>query len=425
MTGEVLNRSAGGLFPFLLVSCDPSAPPTVTFHAAGTAIGPYPGTFEESGTVRFGEQGAGTSNGAALFNLTEADVEFSVDSPVAEVVGTKTLITGTGACVVGPGELGDAHCRARFGSEYASNSFTYIVVAATLNYEATITLSATDESYRDSGTASLDITHWSVSCKRPSEPFVSHGFGVVSVTERFRTSNGVVGEGTASVAVTPATAVNPVDTLHTVTATATIATGGPVEGETIEFTVVGATSEEAGAPVQESCTTDEDGECSVTYQGPTFPGPDAITACADTDDDGVQDAGEPCGQATKEWLLPSSTPGKTTGGGQLGTTATSFSLSFKSEGVEDEIDGRCFLRDHGRDGDQVNCVNVIAYVQTGNEATIYGNATVNGEDEQLFRLHVVDNAESGDPDVLEFETEGGYVRSGVVTRGDIKVHAGE
>ncbi len=41
----------------------------------------------------------------------------------------------------------------------------------------------------------------------------------------------------------------------------------------------------------------------------------------------------------------------------------------------------------------------------------------------MFRLHVVDNGESGiGRDVFEFETEDGYVRAGVLTEGDIQVH---
>jgi Bacterial Ig-like domain (group 1)/Beta-propeller repeat len=99
----------------------------------------------------------------------------------------------------------------------------------------------------------------------------------------------------ATVILEPAAETNPVGTSHTVTATVTDAAGEPVEDVIVRFMVTGSVSA-AG-----SCTTDENGECDFTYPGPPLPGVDAITAYADTNNNSVQDPGEPAGAATKTW----------------------------------------------------------------------------------------------------------------------------
>jgi hypothetical protein len=128
-----------------------------------------------------------------------------------------------------------------------------------------------------------------------------------------------------------------------------------------------------------------------------------------------------------EELVPiTSTPGATTGGGQvlhMNMIGTTFGFTFQSDGVN--LKGECLVQDHAPANNTVNCLDVLLYFQTGNEATIYGNATVNGDDAGIYRLHVVDNGESGiGQDFFEFETESGYVRSGFLTEGDIQVHTG-
>ena len=70
--------------------------------------------------------------------------------------------------------------------------------------------------------------------------------------------------------------------------------------------------------------------------------------------------------------------------------------------------GECNVVDHPAGQRKVDCLNVLAYVQAANEATIYGNAIIDGEDHGLYRIRVVDNGESGiDQDVFEIETEHG------------------
>src|SRR5207245_4165736 len=76
--------------------------------------------------------------------------------------------------------------------------------------------------------------------------------------------------------LSPAAAVNTVDSKHTVTATVTGAFGQPAPGVTVIFQVTGSVNTSG------SCVTNASGQCSFTYTGPALPGADAIHAFADT-----------------------------------------------------------------------------------------------------------------------------------------------
>jgi len=98
----------------------------------------------------------------------------------------------------------------------------------------------------------------------------------------------------ASLTLAPPSATNSVGDPHTVTATVTDQYGNPVPGITVRFSVSGANTA-SGADV-----TDANGHASFTYTS-TVVGNDTITAFADTNNNGTQDAGEPGGTATKHW----------------------------------------------------------------------------------------------------------------------------
>jgi hypothetical protein len=66
------------------------------------------------------------------------------------------------------------------------------------------------------------------------------------------------------------------------------------------------------------------------------------------------------------------------------------------------------------------CLDVTAYVQSGNSATFYGQATVNGV-ETLYRIRVVDASKSGEGDVFDFTTPSGFHVGGTLTNGNLKV----
>lgn len=219
----------------------------------------------------------------------------------------------------------------------------------------------------------------------------------------------------ATLSLTPAAGTNTVGTSHTVTASVTEADGDPVGNIVVRFTVTGSVSTSG------FCTTDAGGTCTFTYPGPALPGADLIEAYADTDEDNVRDPGEPEGSATKAWVLPASTPGQVTGGGQIldaSGNRIAFGFTAKSNGG---LKGECTVVDRTADR-MLKCREVTALVQSGNQATIHGTGSDNGLD-MTYVIKVVDNTESGKGnDTFSIQTSTGYSASGVLAAGNIQVH---
>jgi Tol biopolymer transport system component len=223
----------------------------------------------------------------------------------------------------------------------------------------------------------------------------------------------------AAVMLSPPDAVNTVGTLHTVTAHVSNAAGGPVAGAIVRFTVSGSVNTTG------FCTTGPDGACSFTYRGPELAGADIIGAFADTDGDGDRDPYEPkaLNEATKAWVLPSSTAGHVTGGGHVltasGTDRAAFGFNVQGDGVD--MRGNCNLVDPGADV-HVKCLSVTSLVQDGTRARFFGRAEVNGA-EADYVIEVDDLAESGrDHDRFKIQTSSGYTAGGVLLGGNIQVH---
>ena len=68
-------------------ACDPNGTSTFTFHATGPAFGPYPGTFDETGTFTM----VGPPVTEDLLVLTGFQAEFTINSTVGQVEGTKSF----------------------------------------------------------------------------------------------------------------------------------------------------------------------------------------------------------------------------------------------------------------------------------------------------------------------------------------------
>jgi hypothetical protein len=159
--------------------CNRDGISTITLMAEGAAAGPYPGTFVETGTFSFGPQSPLTIDPGVLLRadqqtrvpLLNFDVSFTINSPVGQVQGTKTLVAGQAAC----------------GSEtdpVTGAVTTFVYVEAELRYEATI--STVDGQFTDSGTATVyAFTH---------AAFGAFGGGSHSgvFIETFITSDGVI-----------------------------------------------------------------------------------------------------------------------------------------------------------------------------------------------------------------------------------------
>ena len=135
-----------------------------------------------------------------------------------------------------------------------------------------------------------------------------------------------------NLALAPSTATNLAGTTHTVTATATSTDPSnhpaPGPGVLVEFDVIsGPNVGQSSHPmspgascVPVGCTTNSGGQVSWTYTSNGAAGTDTIRACFPERPAVVQVAGDDartCATATKTWA--SSTTGKVTGGGQVGS----------------------------------------------------------------------------------------------------------
>jgi len=134
LTGTVLN---GGANPSLgigavAIDCEPAGTSTVTYTVVGAALGPYPGTYEETGIFTI-------ANG----QVTAFEAEFTIESELADIEGSKSLRTSTSAVCIDNPEPGIA-------------AFTDISIVA--SYEAIITTplgTYTDEGRSASGAQML------------------------------------------------------------------------------------------------------------------------------------------------------------------------------------------------------------------------------------------------------------------------------
>jgi hypothetical protein len=230
----------------------------------------------------------------------------------------------------------------------------------------------------------------------------------------------------ATLELSPKTAVNTVDDTHCVTATVRDEFGNPVPGVTVRFDVRGST--EAGGVR----TTGRNGEAEFCYQGPPLPGADTITAYADLDRDGTQDAGEPFDVASKVWALPPSTElceVKITNGGWI-VAANGDRASFGGNAKSDEdanVSGQEQYTDHGpAEPLKVHSIAILAITCSDNrtEATIYGTAKINGEGEHNFRIRVRDGGEpSGRGDMYGILLDTGYYSGEQPLRGgNVQIH---
>ncbi len=356
----------------------------VSFLVQGVAFGPYP---TPPGPAGFAEQG--------FVNLYPGyfSADFFISSIFGPVSGGKSADSGSGTVTCNPvvlstGELG-FQVIGQFEAQYQAS------VAAT--------------NCQLKGTANVDFV------------FILDSRGNITPQQSFfkeftLTSNTCappVGPP-AFVMLQPANAFNPVGTSHTVTATVTDLTGHPVPGTTVFFSVTGADS------ITGECSTDSTGMCSFTYQGPQLPGADDITGCA-----GGSPNAPPCGDATKIWTVPASTPGQVTGGGQIQfpqmppSDEVSFGFNAQSDGTTTK--GNCNVIDHDK-GVHIKCDNVQALVVVGPHATFFGQADQDGVTTN-YRIDVDDLADPGaGMDMFKIQTDHGYFAGGFLTAGNIQIH---
>jgi hypothetical protein len=224
----------------------------------------------------------------------------------------------------------------------------------------------------------------------------------------------------ATLTLAPDPDSNPVDAQHCITATVQDIFGRGTPNVTVRFTVSGSVNTTG------SQATDANGQATFCYTGPALPGSDLISAFADTNNNTGQDAGEPGDTASKQWVLPASTPGcKVTDGGTIkasnGDRATFGSFAAVSAGGMPS--GEQQFQDHGPAVVlNVHSTSVLAVVCNGRSASVFGTAKVNGSSVS-YRIDLTDNGNPGvGKDLYRIRLSTGY-DSGAqkLTGGDIQV----
>ncbi len=221
----------------------------------------------------------------------------------------------------------------------------------------------------------------------------------------------------ATLDLAPADAVTPVGTGHTVTATVKDAGAQPVPSIAVRFNVQGSVAKTG------SCTTNTAGQCEFAYTGPQLPGADVIAAYADADGNNARGTGEPQGSATNAWTLPTTTPGQVTGAGQVPNAAghDQAAFGFTAKSANGSVKGECNVVDPTTNT-HLKCLDVTTLTQTGTQATIFGNATVNGSP-TTYRIDVEDKAEPGrGQDTFRIQSASGFTAGGLLTQGNVQVH---
>jgi Bacterial Ig-like domain (group 1) len=362
--------SNGDQFDFA-IDCQPSGTSTIQFAVSGDAIavtGGLDGTFEEAGSVVIDETGHVT---AFASSFTIYGVDGTVLTGTKELDTSETAGIATGTC--GSDETGGC---------YADTS------PIDLRYTAT-----TGEG-TESGTARTNGVD--------AYQFICGGTTDGAFEEEFLATDAPPAQP-SELSLEPATAANVVGEEHTITATLLDQYGNPIPDYSIRFSVTGATSASG------SCVTNVLGQCGFTFMGADFPGTATITACTDAFGDGSCEP-EPTATASKEYLLPQSTTGSTTGGGRI--EATTLYVSVRS--TDTGINGNCLIT---APGTTIDCLNATTYVQAGSTSTTYGVATINGI-ATLYRIRVVDN---GGSDLFSIVTTTGYELTGNLTNGNLHV----
>ena len=195
--------------------------------------------------------------------------------------------------------------------------------------------------------------------------------------------------------------------------------GNSTPGSRSAFSVTGSVSTSG------SGTTDVNGDAEFCYTGPALPGADVITAYADTNNNSVQDQGEPDDTATKAWVIPQSTPGcKVTYGGRI--EADNGDKATFGGNAQALAKGQEQYQDHGPAANlNVHSINVQAVTCSadGTQASIFGQATINGSGTFLYRIDLEDLGEPGTSDTYRIRLSSGY-DSGeqVLDSGNVQIH---
>jgi hypothetical protein len=156
LSGEIFSNNPGeGSSSITSASCDPSGTSTFSFEASGPAVGPYPGTFTETGTVTLGPQTPGL--GTAIQTLTAS---YTITSAAGDVTGTKSFTGPSDPIASQAGSCLDAD--ATLGTIRSAN-----LDSAGVTYDARI--ETADGTFFDRGRADVNVLEQDVGSVHSSD----------------------------------------------------------------------------------------------------------------------------------------------------------------------------------------------------------------------------------------------------------------
>jgi hypothetical protein len=384
--------------------------------------------FQVTGAVATGGAATTGSNGQAVFcyagpvvpgtdtisAFADADNDATHDAGEPGGTAQKIWVAGPAATLtltpgVSTAAVGSQHCV----TAELRDTFANATPAVTVRFHVTGATST-------SSAAATDANGQAVFCytgpRTPGEDVIA-AFGD-SDNDGTQDAGEVAGTATktwiagspVTLTLTPAAATNWLGEQHCSTVVLKDAFNNATPGITVRFQVSGAVNTSGSA------TTGASGEAMFCYTGPTVPGTDVITAFADIDLDAVQDAGEPAATAVMSWLAaPVTSECKVTGGGVIttaaGTRATFGGGVHLTDGV---TRGMLTYVDHGRNPwKKILSQKVLSVVcHSATQATITGQAWVNGSSAIDYRIDVSDGGDSGTGDTYSIALSDGYA-SGV------------
>jgi hypothetical protein len=233
----------------------------------------------------------------------------------------------------------------------------------------------------------------------------------------------------ATLTLAPAADTNEVGETHCVTATVEDAFGNPVSGVRVYFSVPTSPATHA-SPSSDSAVTNSSGQAQFCFTA-SLPGEDTIDAFADSNGNGMLDAGEPVGAATKTWTLPVSTS-------LCEVTITNGGWIVANNGDRSNFGGNARVDGSGNPTGQeeyqdqgsaqpmnVHSTRITATTCTPDRqhATIYGEATIDGSGTWVFRIDVTDMGSPSTNDAYGIMLSDGY-DSGIqpLGGGNITIH---
>jgi len=245
-------------------------------------------------------------------------------------------------------------------------------------------------------------------------------FNLIDVARAYDANFTVTG-GAASLSLAPQSATNTIGSQHCVTATVRAASGSPSSGVTVVFDVSGANTAHG------TSTTDANGQAQFCYTG-IAAGNDSISAFADSNGNGTQDAGEPSDTASKTWVAPpTNCEAQITQGGQI-TTDHGDVANFggNASGLAGIASGQEQYLDHGpAEPLDVHSISVVSITCNAERtaASIFGQATVNGGGSFGYEIDVQDKGEPGTNDTYRIRLSNGY-DSGMqkLDGGNVQIH---